>query len=420
MVAYLKAYEAASTDDARSDLFHYFTKYIVASCWTKMRQRIKHWSSHVYVYELGKLDEAKVKAAFESNRDIIGSTDRQDSALGKLLVGVSEDGIIGRIMKAHPDEAARTLTLPHLVAGFKEVLRTKKRTPYNERTCFEFHQLLIATLVGYGRASKELEKAHRAVGKVQEKLGDENVLADKRASLVQCATDFWEFAHLLWRIAYSRMLHEHLAVLEAQTDLRLPHSNKFIISRAQEFTGFNSASPEEAVDIEVEDESLNLLNGFAQGEIAEVFKKWIRLQVTHWTALQILSTFVSNPKAVIRDVDILLFVLRHPTASHGKMEIDGWHSTVESLPTTAFDARVAITCIRETLDKTERQFLPVRSRSIYWAYQRPKDIIPFSGNFHCESILVWLVEYADKLPLDDNLRAVLQVWSPHCNVRRLI
>ena len=385
-----------------------------------MRQRIKHWSSHVYVYELGKLDEGKVRAAFESNRDIIGSTDRQDSTLGKLLVGVSEDGIIGRIMKAHPDEAAQTLTLPHLVAGFKEGLKTKKWTPYNERTCFEFHQLLIATLIGYGRASKELQKAHRAVGKAREKLGDENVPANKRASLVQCATDFWEFAHLLWRIAYSRMLHEHLAVLEAQTDLRLPHSNKFIISRAQKFTGFNPVSSEEAVDMEMDDESLSLFNGFAQGEIAEVFKKWIRLQVAHWTALQILSTFISNPKAVIRDVDIFLLILQHPAASHGEMEIDGWHSTVKSLPTTAFDTQVAIACIRETLDNTERQFLPVRSRAIFWAYQRPGDIIPFSGNWHCEAILVWLAEYADELPLDDNLRAVLQVRSPHCIVHQLI
>ena len=124
MVEYLKAYKEASADDARSGLFHHFSKYIVASCWMKMRQRIKHWSSHVYVFELSKWDEAKVRAAFKSNCDIIGSTDWKDSALGKLLVGVSEDGIIGRIMKAHPDEAAQTLTLPHLVAGFKEGLKT--------------------------------------------------------------------------------------------------------------------------------------------------------------------------------------------------------------------------------------------------------------------------------------------------------
>jgi len=179
VVAYLKVYKEASTDDARSDLFHDFTKYIIASCWTKMRQRIKHWSSHVYIYELGRLDEAMVWAAFGSNHDIIGSTDWQDSTLGKLLVGVSDDGVISKIMKAHPDEAARTSVLPHLVAGFKEGLKTKKRTSYNECTFFEFHQLLIATLVGYGRASKELEQAHRAVGQAREKLGDENVPTDE-------------------------------------------------------------------------------------------------------------------------------------------------------------------------------------------------------------------------------------------------
>ena len=216
------------------------------------------------------------------------------------------------------------------------------------------------------------------------------------------------------------MLHEHLAILEAQTDLRLPYSNKFVISRAQKFTGFNPVCSQEAVDVEVEDESLSLLNGFSQGEIAKVFKKWIRLQVAHWTLLQILSTFVSNPKLVIRDVDIFLLILRHPAVSHSEMEIDGWHSTVKSLPTTAFNTQATITCIRETLDNTECQFLPIRSQSIFWAYQRPEDIIPFSGNLHCESILVWLVEYADKLPLDNNLRAVLKVRSPHCIVHQLI
>jgi hypothetical protein len=418
VVEYLKAYKEASTDDARSGLFHHCTKYIVASCWMKMRRRVKHWSSHVYVFELSKLDEAKVRTAFESNRDVVGSTDRQDSALGKLLVGVSEDGIMGRIMNAHPDEAARNLTLSHLVAAFKEGLKTKKRTPYNERTCFEFHQLLIATLVGYGRASKELEKAYKAMDKVRQKLGDGDVPAGKRATLAQCATDFWEFAHLLWRIAYSRMLHEHLAVLEAQTDLHLPSSNKFIISRAQMFTGFDSVGSQEDVDVDVEDESLSLLNGFARGEIAEVFKKWIRLQVTHWTALQILSTFVSNTQAVIRDVNIFLLVVQHPTASGNEM--DGWHSTVKSLSTTAFDTQVAIKCIRDKLDKTDRELLPARSRSLFWAYQRPGDIIPFNGNLHCEAILMSLAECADKLQLDDDLSAVLQVRSLHCIAHQLI
>ena len=250
------------------------------------------------------------------------------------------------------------------------------------------------------------------------KWGDENVPAKKRANLTQCATDFWEFAHLLWRIAYSQMLHEHLAVLEVQTDLRLPHSNKFIILRAQKFTGFNSVGIQEAMDVDVDDESLSLLNGFSQGEIAEVFKKWMRLQVTHWTALQILSTFVSNPQGMIRDINVFLLVLQHPSTSCD--EIDGWHSTVNSLPTTAFEAQVAIKCIRETLDKTDRQLLPARSRSIFWAYQRLGDIIPFTGNSHCETILAWLAEYPDKLQLDDDLRAVLQVRSLHCIVHQLI
>ena len=320
MTEYLRSYSGALTDDARSDLFHHCTKYMVASCWYKMRRRIIHWSSQVYIFELAKLEEAQIRAAFESNHGVVGSTQRQDSALGKLLVGVYEDGLIGRIMNAHPDEAARNLMLPHLVAAFKEVSRTKDRTPYNERTCFEFHQLLIATLVGYGKASKELEKAYRDAESARSMPGKEDKANKKRAMLAQCATDFWEFAHLLWRIAYSRMLHEHLAVLEAQTELHLPRSNSFLISRARQFTGFCSDVDQGGVDADVEDESLSLLNGFAQGEIADVFKKWIRLQVTHWTALQILSSFISNAKPVVRDISICLLVVQHPATSRNNID----------------------------------------------------------------------------------------------------
>jgi hypothetical protein len=85
---------------------------------------------------------------------------------------------------------------------------------YNEGTCFEFHQLLVATILGYGNM---LEVFARAMYELNESMVEDRELSAKH---------FWQFSCLLWWIAYSKMLAQHLAMLEEGSFLHLPSDHE--------------------------------------------------------------------------------------------------------------------------------------------------------------------------------------------------
>jgi hypothetical protein len=70
---------------------------------------------------------------------------------------------------------------------------------YSRDTCFEFHQLLVSTLLNYGKALDSLGAAHGA----HLKKPNEQEPVQK---MVDSAKQIWEHGRLLWAIAYSRIL----------------------------------------------------------------------------------------------------------------------------------------------------------------------------------------------------------------------
>jgi hypothetical protein len=79
---------------------------------------------------------------------------------------------------------------------------------YNKTTCFEFHQLLVATLLSYGKALDKFEDA----------LGKHKKQSDLQ-SVVRKADEVWTCSSLLWSIAYSRILENHLEILRQKRRL---------------------------------------------------------------------------------------------------------------------------------------------------------------------------------------------------------
>jgi hypothetical protein len=81
---------------------------------------------------------------------------------------------------------------------------------YNKTTCFEFHQLLVATLLSYGKVLNKFVKAMK--GKTQPDL----------QNLVCIADEVWACTTLLWSIVYSHILENHLDILHQNRWLTLP------------------------------------------------------------------------------------------------------------------------------------------------------------------------------------------------------
>jgi hypothetical protein len=103
---------------------------------------------------------------------------------------------------------------------------------YNRDTCFEFHQLLVSTLLSFGKGLEEYEKAYH----------DHQSKQDPKsfAVLVSCAQQVYECGILLRSIAYSRILENHLIVLHDEGLLTWPVNSKESLGLYFAFTGFIS------------------------------------------------------------------------------------------------------------------------------------------------------------------------------------
>jgi hypothetical protein len=77
---------------------------------------------------------------------------------------------------------------------------------YTEETCFEFHQLLITAIFGFGKALRVLHD-------------NRNLACAERARYIQIVV---QLGNLLWRIAFSCILGHHLTLLQSGSFLSIP------------------------------------------------------------------------------------------------------------------------------------------------------------------------------------------------------
>jgi hypothetical protein len=186
---------------------------------------------------------------------------------------------------------------------------------YNKATCFEFHRLLVATLLSYGKALDEYAaalKEHKKKPDLQE--------------VVRKADEVWTCTSLLWSIAYSRILENHLGILRLKGWLEAPVNRDF--SSYHDFTHFEKKDNQEIFTADASSAS-GLVGGDEEGSstsdnmagladedvedghegeeisalyadeipvgLADVYRRWIRLQVDRWHAIRILAHTFTNP-----------------------------------------------------------------------------------------------------------------------------
>jgi hypothetical protein len=341
---------------------------------------------------------------------------------------LKEETLVRRLAKEYrvPDECQVPVGQPPQFATLASTLgeRTVDIT-YNAQTCFEFHQLLVATLLGYG---KSLEAFATAM-----------TTADKSAiqNREKLARQFLQFSRLLWRIAYSRILTQHLAMLEAASVLRLPSDRAR--KHYQSYAGFaSSLLPLEGDMVrkgfpvdedEMGDElrrvrmdSANYLNE-SVGR-ADAFLKWLRLLVTHWGALDTISVFSNSTKGNFQNIDISLVSVRSPT-SGGPIN-DRWKDTIRALASRtstevsdhaeSFDANDAIGTLESLLESADPTFDQSNNFQAFNpeensenSFQARTKIVKFG--MHCEATLATLMTSGNGL--DDGV-CQIEVCNPIC------
>jgi len=180
-----------------------------------MVRRITCWSSCGFIHLLAAIPDDVVKNAFTPPTAQI--TRRKDMGLADTFVSSENIELIRDVMAAHP--TAGTKYPDHLAASLRQLVQAEnvdevESTLYSKDTCIEFHHFLVALLCYYHKKSVELSDA---------------MVPSKGQSIRLAAMRFWNAGNLLWKVAHSQILHNHLNALQAAGSLHVPtKSNKTI------------------------------------------------------------------------------------------------------------------------------------------------------------------------------------------------
>jgi hypothetical protein len=280
---------------------------------------------------------------------------------------------------------------------------------YNKDTCFEFHQLLVATLLSYGKALDAFEEAKNANASVQVQ--------------VLRANNLWHCASLLWYIAYSRILQDHLKVLASKQWLTRPENSTDNLSTYNQFTTFKqtrdktisiassgNSQDEDGAGSDDEggtagdaenDEARVLLEKLS---LAEVYKAWIRLQVDRLQAVRKITSFCARSSITI---NLNLLAVNYVPPMPVDEVMVPWRTTIMDV---CVDSPSVIAALEESI-KTELEENPDRCNSIFRKFNPgPENPILYKGNKHCEMILAVLLKYPNLWADNKELLECLKVW----------
>jgi len=223
-------------------------------------------------------------------------------------------------------------SLTHLVASFSNIVTPQQVVPsqhdngrYDITTCTEFHQLLLATLLAYGKVLCVLPAAARRMANTGKSTMDD--FAEKLDKV-------WRCGRLLWVIVSSRMFRHHLVA--CQGDLSLPTHDDSLSYRG--FTNFKPTNGPAHADVDtpadtddldfVEDAKVHLVTGEA---MHVVFLEWFRVQASHWPALATLSKAFGSHNLCRTVPDVYLIAVKHPESEGNSIDEEGWVTTLKTL-----------------------------------------------------------------------------------------
>ena len=235
--------------------------------------------------------------------------------------------------------------------------------------------------------------------------------------LAALALKVWCFAHLLWQIAYSDALHNHLGVLSAAKLLSLPRNSSALRKKYADFLQSSSHSPE--VDDDDNGDVKDCLEG--RDDLPVTFRRWPSLQVSHFAATDIIMTFLVN--GILSTITLSLLAVRSPRNVTFAQE--KWETTIEQLLSQlAAAAAAASAADRDSIQTLSQKFnaqaaidllvQPIEGDNLSW--QEGLIVKGFSsslctdhsGNTHCEAALVTLKKYVDGMGLNIDLERLLR------------
>ena len=376
-----------------------FIEYLVTRSWKKMHRRIHHWSSQGFIYYLGRVDETALRDAAPAASSLLN-----DSPLSVKLMSMDRKNTIQKFV------ATTSTGMPLATTSLLTVCRDMEKMPrreglekedevsglYNKTSCFEFHQLLVSTLLSFGKA---LEGYADARGKRFEDL------VDRAEQVYECGT-------LLWVIGYSRILRNHLEVLRKKGWLYLPansmnHLNEFLM-----FTNFTNTK-DQVIFQPVEDEEFEKIADTAVSSgLSKSFLDWICLQVDRFQAARKITIFMKHSRTP--HINLTLLAVRLPTPKPADAVMESWHETIKDLcvKSTEVEPEETICILQEKINQGKRAIDDSydgekEKDSIFHKFDA--ETYQYTAAVHCEAALASMEKFPGAVVCDDTSRDRLQV-----------
>ncbi|KIM71737.1 hypothetical protein PILCRDRAFT_16781 [Piloderma croceum F 1598] len=274
---------------------------------------------------------------------------------------------------------------------------------YTRDTCFEFHQLLISTLVGYKAGLNKLSKAYN--GKIPD--------AQKLQKMVDYAKEVWQYGSLLWKIAYSQILKDHLSVLRRKGWLMLPVKEHGDDEAGRDDGGGDDGGQDNGDEDQggkIEDEEFltisNILLSDSKG-IDKAFVEWICLQVDRWQAPRKITSFVKRTRTP--PTKITLLAVKHPEPMPTNEAIEPWGNTIKDVYAHKHSEYKAEDVIGVLENKIIIGLKPVKHPKIFDKFDPDlPETASYSYAPHCEAVLGCLSKFHPCVAGNDALKKCLQ------------
>jgi len=323
---------------------------------------------------LGRIQNVELRNEVSTNSHQISaeSTDRHNRELAVTVTGMVENGLMKSLLEL--SQCSNGWDFTPLLTSFNRMKNDQPHEDdgvYDQTTCFAFHQLLIATILAYGKALGALSKASERTQRNMEEL------VTKCSSVQLCG-------NLLSKIASSRMLRQHLVACKSFLSIPTFDSSdayrcytKFPVVDDSSFLVGDPNSAVENLNVEG-DESLNT-----------VFLQWVRLQASYWLDLAALSRTFGSSDPAQQVPEIIILAVKHPESGIEPLSRDSLETTLNDLighnSLHLFDINEVQGIIQE----------------------KGVDLREYIGPIHCEIIMASLAILADNLLAADTKYAVL-------------
>jgi hypothetical protein len=250
---------------------------------------------------------------------------------------------------------------------------------FDQDTCVEYHHLFVAALHAY----------HEGLSSLHKKKG---IFTSE--GVVPAAQLVWNASRILRVYAFSPTIVTYFKVVHSMTSLSTNNDPEYLRSDDPEHLQSDDLDPED-LEEERELKELNDREKELQNPIVKA-KRWLRLQVAHWAALDILSAYVMNKRSPRPSVSLL-----SARPHKGPSDI-AWKNVIRNVIPDAAKSHEIIESIKGRMKdlvvggKTREKQLPKRVQDVLLPFriQEDPDIIPFCGTLHCEAVIASLAAYS--------------------------